>query len=233
MLFFLCVMGLLSETLCSSALEAEPGDNVTIWCEHEMVYAGYIFWFYQYLNTASLSTTSVPRLVGCKHFKTSGSPQNCYFYDDPERMVISVHGKNTSLTITAVNVSDTGLYYCSSMQLNQISFSNSSYLKVKGGNETLPKNSQDKAQDPDSSAVFFMLNVVFGAVIVILLGVLIFIILTNRKTHRVDNAEAHQEHDSVNYGPVQLCKKTKRTRGRGEIKELCDVYSYVVYQQLA
>lgn len=42
-----------------------------------------------------------------------------------------------------------------------------------------------------------------------------------------------QEHDSVNYGPVQLCKKTKRTRGRGEIKELCDVYSYVVYQQLA
>ncbi|XP_053085217.1 uncharacterized protein LOC128317348 [Pangasianodon hypophthalmus] len=236
MLLFLFVMGLLSETLCSSALEAEPGDNVTIWCQHELDHAGYIFWFYQYLYTASLSTTSVPLLVGCRHFKTSGPPQKCYFYNDIERMVISVHGRNTSLTITAVNVSDTGLYYCSFMQLNQISFSNSSYLRVKvsGGNETLPKNiDRAQVQASVSSAVFFMLNVAFGVVIVILLCVLIFIILRHKKTHRVDNAEADQEHDSVNYGPVQLSKKTKRTRGHGEIKELCDIYSYVVYHKLA
>ncbi|XP_060763859.1 uncharacterized protein LOC132872790 isoform X2 [Neoarius graeffei] len=232
MLLALFVMGLLWEIACSSALEAEPGDNVTLWCQHDLDHAGYISWFYQYLNTASLSSTSGPRLIGCKHFKTSGPPQNCYFYKETERMVISVHGRNTSLMITAVTVADAGLYYCSFMQLSQISFSNSSYLKVKGGKETLPMNSDRAPECSASSPVFFILTVVIGAVIVILLGVLI-IVLKHRKTRRVDNPEAHQERDSLTYGPVQLLKGTKRTRGRGEIKHLSDVYSYVLYQKLA
>ncbi|KAF5891937.1 putative immune-type receptor 12a precursor [Clarias magur] len=122
---------LLWETLCSSTLEADPGDNVTLWCQHELDLAGYIYWFYQNSSTAALSTTSVPVLTGCRHFKTSGPANECYFYSGTKRMVMSVQGKNTSLTITAVNVSDTGLYYCGFMQLNQISFSNSSYLRVK------------------------------------------------------------------------------------------------------
>lgn len=127
-----CLAGLLSETPGSSALEAEAGDNVTIWCQHELKHAGYIFWLYQYLDTASLSNTSVPLLIGCKHFKTLGPSETCYFFTERERILISVHDKTTSLTITAVNGSDTGLYYCSFMQLNQISFRSSSYLRVKG-----------------------------------------------------------------------------------------------------
>ncbi|KAK3568730.1 hypothetical protein QTP86_014755, partial [Hemibagrus guttatus] len=50
-------------------------------------------------------------------------------------------------------------------------------------NKTFPEN-LDKETGSVSPAVFFILIVVFGAVIVFLLGVLIFIVLKHRKTHR-------------------------------------------------
>lgn len=128
----MCVAGLPSETLCSLILEAEDGENVTFWCQHELTVTGYIFWLFQFLHPASLDTTSAPLLIGCKHFKTSGPPETCYFFTESKRAVFSVDGKKTSLTVSAVNVSDAGLYYCGFMKLNQISFSNSTYLSVKG-----------------------------------------------------------------------------------------------------
>ncbi|KAK3514338.1 hypothetical protein QTP70_015046 [Hemibagrus guttatus] len=167
--------GLLSETLSSLTLEAEAGDNVTIWCQHDLTVTSSIFWFKH-------TSDSVPLLLGCKNFRTSSPSEPCYFFSESERIVMSVHGSKTSLTITAVNVSDTGLYYCSFTE--RMIFRNSTYLQVKGVKKTF---SEDKATD---SAVFFMLNVVvmlivvFGAVIVFLLGVLIFIILKHRKTHK-------------------------------------------------
>ncbi|KAF5891942.1 Ig kappa chain V19-17-like [Clarias magur] len=60
-----------------------------------------------------------------------------------------------------------GLYYCSYMEKSEIIFRHSTSLQVKGC---------------DSPAVFFM-TLGFGAVSVILLTVLIFIILKHRKTH--------------------------------------------------
>ncbi|KAF5897368.1 putative immune-type receptor 12b precursor, partial [Clarias magur] len=97
---------LFSETLCSLTLEAEAGDKVTIWCEFNPNVANYIFWFKH-------MSDSVPLLLGCKWFTTSDPSVDCTFFTESERIVMSVHDKNTSLTITAVNVSDTGLYYCS------------------------------------------------------------------------------------------------------------------------
>lgn len=131
---------LFSETLGSITLEAEPGDNVTFWCHHDLYRANYIFWYKH-------TSTSVPLLVGCKQFTLSGQMQKCYFSPELKRMVMSVHRKNTSLTIPAVNVSDTGLYYCSFTELDEIIYSNSTYLHVKvgavsDGNETLLSNSE-------------------------------------------------------------------------------------------
>ncbi|KAF5891934.1 putative immune-type receptor 12a precursor [Clarias magur] len=118
-----CAMGLLSETLCSLTLEAEVGDKVTIWCQHDLTNTGYIFWFKQIIG-------SVPLIMGCKKFRTSAPSVACHFFTESERIVMSVHDKNTSLTITAVNVSDTGLYYCSYSE--KMIFSNSTSLQVKG-----------------------------------------------------------------------------------------------------
>ncbi|KAK3514339.1 hypothetical protein QTP70_015259, partial [Hemibagrus guttatus] len=64
---------------------------------------------------------------------------------------------------------------------------------MKGINKTFPEN-LDKETGSVSPAVFFILIVVFGAVIVFLLGVLIFIVLKHRKTHRgaEDKAEVNE-----------------------------------------
>ncbi|KAF7687704.1 hypothetical protein HF521_014932 [Silurus meridionalis] len=122
---FLCVMGLFSESLCFVTLEVEVGDNVTIWCRHELIVSGYIHWFKHTCGSA-------PLIIGCKQFFGSVPSQNCFFFNESERMVVSVQGENTSLTITAVNVSDTGLYYCSSTDLMRITFHETNYLRVKG-----------------------------------------------------------------------------------------------------
>ncbi|XP_017307162.1 uncharacterized protein LOC108255589 isoform X1 [Ictalurus punctatus] len=216
---FLCAMGFISETLCSLTLEAEAGDNVTIWCQHGLTKTGFIFWFKH-------TSDSVPLRLGCKKFRTSAPSENCYFFTESERIVMSDHGKNTSLTITAVTVSDTGLYYCSFS--DKMIFSNSTSLQVKGVNKTF---SEDKATDSDSSAVFFMLNAVFSAVIVILLCVLIFIILKNRKTLRGAEAEDIEvaDSDSEHYTALQSStKNTKRTRRHDE-----KVYTHVVYSSIS
>ncbi|KAF5882175.1 Ig kappa chain V19-17-like, partial [Clarias magur] len=172
---------LLSETLCSLTLEAEAGDKVTIWCQHDLTETGYIYWFKH-------TCDSVPLLIGCKQFLKSAPSQSCYFFSESERIVMSVHDKNTSLTITAVNVSDTGLYYCSYMEKNRITFSDSVYLRMKGLNKTLSKIT-DRANGSDSPAVSFMLTVGLGSVIVnvILLGVLIIIL--KHKGHEASKNE--------------------------------------------
>ncbi|XP_053085119.1 class I histocompatibility antigen, F10 alpha chain-like isoform X2 [Pangasianodon hypophthalmus] len=125
--------GLLSEPLVSSTLEAEAGDTVTIWCQHNLNYRGSIFWFKH-------TSDSVPRLLGCKQIFTSAASYPCSYFTETERMVMAVQGRFTSLTITAVNVSDTGLYYCSSMQMDRINFSNSTSFHVKDRNKILSEN---------------------------------------------------------------------------------------------
>ncbi|KAK3513972.1 hypothetical protein QTP70_000318, partial [Hemibagrus guttatus] len=72
---FLCVMGFLSETLSSLTLEAEAGDNVTIWCQHDLKRPEKIFWFKH-------TSDSVPLLLGCKRFLTSAPSENCMFFSE-------------------------------------------------------------------------------------------------------------------------------------------------------
>ncbi|XP_060763822.1 uncharacterized protein LOC132872769 isoform X1 [Neoarius graeffei] len=209
----LFMAGLLSETLCSSTVEVEAGDKATVWCQHELIFSGSIFW---YKHTCD----SVPLLLGCKQFLASSPLNNCELFTESERIVMSVHEKNTSLTITAVNVSDTGLYYCSFTKRVIMAFSNSTFLHVKDGNQT-NKNSE-RTKGSVSSPVFFVLTVVFGAVTVILLSVLIFFILKHRETHRGVYADKHddeeQEADSVNYAALQVSqRKIRKTGGHGEI----------------
>ncbi|KAM9446998.1 uncharacterized protein Hap1MRO34_023449 isoform 1-T1 [Clarias gariepinus] len=213
-------MGLLSETLCSLTLEADAGDKVTIWWQHNLTGTGYIYWFKHTSDSVSL-------LIGCKQFFTSAPSETCYSFteSESERIVTADHDKNTSLTITAVNVSDTGLYYCIYMEKNQIPFSDSVYLRVKGVNKTLTKIT-DRANGSDCPAVSFMLTAGFGAVIVILLSVLIFIILKH-KGHEASKNE-DPEADSVHYAALHLSKKkNKRANKCNEMVDPHVVYSLV------
>ncbi|XP_046698298.1 uncharacterized protein LOC124380972 isoform X2 [Silurus meridionalis] len=222
-LVLLCTMGLFSETLCSFMLEAEVGESVTIWCQHGQTVTTFILWFKH-------TTDSVPLLVGCKKFRTLTPSENCYFYKDTERLVMSVQPETTSLTITALNVSDTGLYYCSSMAMSKLSFRNSTYLHVKGVNKT--QVTENKVAGYSCSSVIFMLNTVFGSVVGILLGVLIFILLKHRNTHGGVEAENKVgDSDMMHYSALQFStKKTIRTKKHNEKTETHVVY-YLVAQK--
>uniref|UniRef100_A0AAY5EJ22 Ig-like domain-containing protein n=1 Tax=Electrophorus electricus TaxID=8005 RepID=A0AAY5EJ22_ELEEL len=106
-------------------LVAEPGHDVTIWCQHNLMEVAYIYWF-------THTNHSVPHHVACQLYKKSSASSPCSFVHQSKRMVMSVNSQNTSLTITAVNHTDSGLYYCGIRQSLEISFSNTTYLQVTG-----------------------------------------------------------------------------------------------------
>ncbi|KAF5900166.1 putative immune-type receptor 12b precursor, partial [Clarias magur] len=116
---------LLSDSQCSLTLEVEAGEKVTIWCEFNPNVANYIFW-------VKHTSDSVPLRLACKRFFEMSPAKTCHFFTDSQRIVMSVYGKNTSLTITAVDVSDTGLYYCS--YNDRMIFNNPTSLHVNGKN---------------------------------------------------------------------------------------------------
>ncbi|XP_047663629.1 uncharacterized protein LOC113652922 [Tachysurus fulvidraco] len=216
---FLCALTLFFDIICSSTLEAKPGENVTILIEEN--FSDHIFFeTLAYISWFKHTVDLVPLLLGCKQVERSGETQKCYFFNESERIRMSVHGKKTSLTITAVTVSDTGLYYCSFIKLSEIKFCKSVYLQVKEGNEKLTKD-LNKATDCSCSNVFFMLTVVFGAVSMSLLTILIFIILKHRKKLTGANTEVYedQESESLNYAALQLSNKKSKRKGKHDTQE--------------
>uniref|UniRef100_A0AAR2IVN3 Ig-like domain-containing protein n=1 Tax=Pygocentrus nattereri TaxID=42514 RepID=A0AAR2IVN3_PYGNA len=135
----LCVSGVLSVSLSSQAgltVEAEPGDDVTLWCKHSLIKSNYLFW---YKHTWS----SVPDRVACKYYSLSSS-NTCFFIPESNRSVMRVNSTFSSLTITAVNLSDSGLYYCSSVENKDITFTTATYLQLKERKEPV-------SDDPEKS----------------------------------------------------------------------------------
>ncbi|XP_035382164.1 uncharacterized protein LOC118241384 isoform X2 [Electrophorus electricus] len=178
---------------------AEPGVDVTMWCQHNLHGHAFIFWIKQTSN-------SVPQSVACKNRNSN----NCYFFTPNNRTVMSVNDKNASLTITAVDPTDSGLYYCSLLLNDKITFSNTTYLHVKG-----------------DCVGLFTLTVAFGAAIVFLLSSLL--IIYNKQKNRKDMKDGNldilrtkqdQQHDLVNY-------ITHKTHTSGTHRE--EVHTHVIY----
>ncbi|KAL6466062.1 hypothetical protein MHYP_G00261950 [Metynnis hypsauchen] len=177
----LCCVGLLSVTGGSQTLltlVAEPGDDVTIWSNHTLEEPAHIFWFKH-------TNTSVPDLLTCLYYRLYASPRSCGFIPQSSRMVMSVNSEKTSLNITGVNYTDSGLYYCCIQRMNYMTFSNATFLLVREQNETLSTGlKDDEANNKDlSSDIFFILTVVFGVATVALLSTLL-ILFKNTKQHR-------------------------------------------------
>uniref|UniRef100_A0AAY5EJY6 Ig-like domain-containing protein n=2 Tax=Electrophorus electricus TaxID=8005 RepID=A0AAY5EJY6_ELEEL len=95
----------------------EPGANVTIWCQHNQMEPAYIYWFKH-------TNRSVPDQLDCQFYQKYSSTSSCNSVNQSDQVVMSVNSQNTSLTIAAVNHTDSGLYYCGVWQSNRISFRN-------------------------------------------------------------------------------------------------------------
>ncbi|XP_066514546.1 uncharacterized protein [Hoplias malabaricus] len=141
--------------------------------------------------------------------------------------------------VTAVNVSDSGLYYCSSLKDKHMLFSPATYLLVQGEEENQSSKNQYKSKD-GSLEVFYMLTLVFAAMIVFLLCVIlmqIFIVLKYRKQLVKDSNSKQkqknvgQESDVVNYAALQFSNKiNKRTKYCVDLVDPNIVYSSVRQQ---
>uniref|UniRef100_A0A4W4E0G0 Ig-like domain-containing protein n=1 Tax=Electrophorus electricus TaxID=8005 RepID=A0A4W4E0G0_ELEEL len=102
-------------------LVAEPGDDVTIWYQHNLMEAVFIYWFKH-------TNHSVPHHAACQLYLQYFSSRPCSLVNQSKHIVMTVNSQNTSLTITGVNYTDSGLYYCGIPQSTHISFSNATYL---------------------------------------------------------------------------------------------------------
>uniref|UniRef100_A0A3B1K9L5 Immunoglobulin domain-containing protein n=1 Tax=Astyanax mexicanus TaxID=7994 RepID=A0A3B1K9L5_ASTMX len=202
-----CVTGLLAVSVCSQAgvsVEVVAGDDVTLWCWHGLTQSDYLFW---YKNTVS----SAPELLGCKQFKLSSPPAACYFFTESSGAEMSVNSRNTSLRLTAVNHTHSGLYYCSFINNDHMIFSNTTFLHIRG--KLLHRESA-------FCDVLFKLTLVFSAVCVILISSLIFIILKNRTINPGKILLLtyifimEQDDDTVNYAALNFSNKKKRRAGR-------------------
>ncbi|KAI4904082.1 hypothetical protein NFI96_009220, partial [Prochilodus magdalenae] len=209
-------LGVLSVCVSSQAgltVEAGPGDDVTLWCEHGLTLSAYIFWLKQTNNSA-------PVYMACRYYTASSPSSNpCYFITDSNRTVMEVNSGNSSLTITAVQDSDSGLYYCSTQREQYMIYSTTTYLHIRA-----------------SCTCNVVPTLVFGGVIVVLLSVLLillFIILKNRRHYREDTyyySGINEEPDveMVNYAALHLSnKKNKRSHRRVEAEDPHIVYSSV------
>ncbi|KAI4883952.1 hypothetical protein NFI96_009100, partial [Prochilodus magdalenae] len=105
---------------------------------------------------------------------------------------MEVNSVNSSLTITAVQDSDSGLYYCSSLENKYMIYSTTTYLHIR---EKFPASSNEPDGDDRWSDGFFILALLGGAVIVVLLSVLLvllFTVLKYRRQHREDSELKHE-----------------------------------------
>uniref|UniRef100_A0A3B4EDK5 Ig-like domain-containing protein n=1 Tax=Pygocentrus nattereri TaxID=42514 RepID=A0A3B4EDK5_PYGNA len=123
----LCVSGVLSVSLSSQAgltVEAEPGDDVTLWCKHSLTKSAHLFWCKHTNNSVSV-------YIACRYYSLTLSPHPCFFIPESKRSVMGVNSTFSSLTITAVNLSDSGLYYCSTLRDRYMIFSNTTHLQIR------------------------------------------------------------------------------------------------------
>ncbi|XP_076855076.1 uncharacterized protein LOC143510007 [Brachyhypopomus gauderio] len=187
-------------------LVVEPGDDVTIWYHYNLTQPAYIYWFKH-------TDSSVPQQLQCQIYKKYYATSPCNVVIQNNHISMSVNSQNTSLTITAVNHTNTGLYYCGIWQSN-IFFSNATHLQVRDQDGKPSKNSTE--------GVFFTLTVVFGAAIVILIIVLI---IPKRRKHTDTGSTVTKD---SNYADLQFSNKKIRKAGRhSEVVDPQVVYSTV------
>ncbi len=107
-------------------LSAQPGENVTIWCQHNTNVGKNIHWFKQTKNSVPIAIVYMMVTYQLEELKAT------YLNDfQQDRLLMSLNTANTSLKMLNVDVSDSGLYFCGWVSWVMI-FGDGTQLDIKG-----------------------------------------------------------------------------------------------------
>ncbi|XP_016324391.1 uncharacterized protein LOC107674800 [Sinocyclocheilus anshuiensis] len=216
----ICGMGLLTAVKSSQIvnLSAQPGENVTIWCQHTSETGINIHWFKQ--TNSSVPIAIVYMMISYQLKEIHKSYLNGFQQD---RLLMILNIKNTSLRILNVDVSDSGLYFCG-WESRIITFSDGTHLDIKD-----LKKSSISTRDC-SENIFYKLTFIFGGIIVILIiipFIVLIIKIQNRNTQEKDAdrhvTQHHEEPQSSVYAALQFSKHQKKSRRAARNTEDTDV----------
>ncbi|XP_016370137.1 uncharacterized protein LOC107709978 [Sinocyclocheilus rhinocerous] len=216
----ICGMGLLTAVKSSQIvnLSAQPGENVTIWCQHTSETGINIHWFKQ--TNSSVPIAIVYMMISYQLKEIHKMYLNGFQQD---RLLMTLNSKNTSLTILNVDVSDSGLYFCGWESLI-ITFGDGTHLDIKD-----LKKSSISTRDC-SENIFYKLTFIFGGIIVILIiipFIMLIIKIQNRNTQEKDAdrhvTQHHEEPHSSVYAALRFSKHQKKSRRAARNTEDTDV----------
>ncbi|XP_065113532.2 uncharacterized protein [Paramisgurnus dabryanus] len=217
--------------LCPAvSIKVLSGENVAMWCEHNIHTTGDLCWFKQAAYVVPI------KIVCMKYTHSFQSAKAKYFFNiTMNQMFMHLHRKSTSLTILHVRVSDSGFYFCGAAK-SQITFGNGSRLDVQDKNDMPRKNDtetmvlkddHDKSSvsaDDCSGNIFLTLTFILGGFIFFTFNILLISIiirkhrrLKHRKakaTERQEQQQDHKESESVEYSAVLFSKKKPNRRER-------------------
>ncbi|XP_065109420.1 uncharacterized protein [Paramisgurnus dabryanus] len=213
--------------LCPAvSIEVLQGENVAIWCEHNIHVTGDLCWFKQTAYAVPITTVC---MVYTESRRQNVEPR--YFANfTMNQMIMDLYLKSTSLTILDVNVSDAGLYFCGAMGY-KMKFGNGTRLKVKDKNDMSRKNDTETLKNDHNQSsvtaedcsgnIFFILTFIFGGFIIFTFNILIiFGIIRKHKRQKQRKAAEHQaqQHDykeqepeSVEYSAVHFSRRERQT----------------------
>uniref|UniRef100_A0A672MC63 Ig-like domain-containing protein n=1 Tax=Sinocyclocheilus grahami TaxID=75366 RepID=A0A672MC63_SINGR len=182
---------------------SQPGDNVTIWCKHTSNTGKYIHWFKQKNGAVPLSIVymMLPYELEVKATYLNGF--------QPDRLVMSLNSKNSSLRISNVEISDSGLYYCG-WQNWVMTFGVGTQLDIKGN--TFFSTSTISTRDC-SENIFYKLTFIFGGIFFILIIILLTTLIIKRKDRNTQGKGNSEPHSSV-YAALQFSKHKSRRAAR-------------------
>ncbi|XP_043099028.1 uncharacterized protein LOC122347840 [Puntigrus tetrazona] len=237
----ICGTGLLKASQIEN-LSAQPGENVTIWCQHNSGTGKNVHWFKQTKSSVPIAIVYMLITFELKELHTNylnGFQQN--------RMLMSLHSENTSLRILNVDDFDSGLYFCG-WEKHVMAFGDGTQLEIKERRDTPLQNktentNKDVNKRPISTRdcsenIFYKMTFIFGGIIfivaVILLTALIIQIWNRNAQGKVSisvaaDAESretqhHEEPYSSVYAALQFSKhKSRRPARRTEDTDV--VYS--------
>uniref|UniRef100_A0A671LTI2 Ig-like domain-containing protein n=1 Tax=Sinocyclocheilus anshuiensis TaxID=1608454 RepID=A0A671LTI2_9TELE len=195
-------------------VSAQPGENVTICCQHNSETGKNIHWFKQTKSSVPIAIVYMMISYELKELHT-----NYLNGFQQDHLLMSLNTENTSLRILNVDVSDSGLYFCG-WNSWMMTFGDGTQLEIKGNLSLsvtlLPISTKDCSEN-----IFYKLTFIFGGIIFILTIILLttlIIKIHNRNTQGKDadghETQHHEEPHSSVYAALQFSKHKSRRAAR-------------------